>query len=235
MVWYKNPRLKGVIVLVIIFGLGFSIVYLSNSARSLYVELPRFSDIEKVEERVMDGKTVYDTVYKPIEDFTLTSHEGKEFTRKNLEGKAFVADFFFTRCKNICKDLSSNMSELQKQFEGVHDVVFLSFTVDPEYDTAAVLAEYAEQYDAIKGKWYFLTGDKQEIYNLATKSFKVTAVSKNADISDLTHADRFVLVDKDGVIRGYYYGTDKDVVDVVRGDLNMLLKKYRLEEKENDS
>jgi protein SCO1/2 len=151
-----------------------------------------------------DGVPVLGTV----PDFELIDEEGAPFGSADLRGMVWVADFIFTRCNAMCPMLTAQMAGVQRELakERIEDRIHLvSISVDPGHDTPAVLAEYAAKHDAEVGKWTFLTGDRDEIWNLSATGFKL-AVGERPEGSDnpLFHSDKFVVVDADGHIRGYY-------------------------------
>jgi protein SCO1/2 len=155
-------------------------------------------------------------VYGQVPDFQLTSQTSEPFDRKALDGKVWVADFIFTHCSGPCPRLSAQMRRVQTAVTELPDVRLVSFSVDPERDTPAVLAEYAARYHAQPGRWFFLTGDRKTLDALDRRAFMLGNVD-----GTLEHSTRFVLVDRQGKIRGYY-GTDQDdptarlIVDIRR-------------------
>lgn len=175
-----------------------------------------------------NGKEGLDTVYNHIPAWSLIDQNGRTATNELVNGKIYVADFFFTRCGTICPKLSSQLSRVQRIFKGNDAVRFVSFSVDPEHDKPVKLAEYARRYEAIPNKWYFLTGPKTDIYRLAMKGFFLPAVDAgimNNRTPDETfvHSEKLVLVDKDGIVRGFYDGTDKEAVERMILEMRVLL------------
>ena len=170
-----------------------------------------------------------DTVFQTIPSFSLTDETGKTFDSNNLKGKIYVASFFFTRCTTICPKITSQVSRVQDTFYQDPEVQLLSISVDPKFDQPEKLAAYAKRFDANKGQWYFLTGEKKVIYPLVLKGFHVPladaseydAAIKNPD-ETFIHSERLVLVDKEGIIRGFYDGTDKKEVDRLLVEIKVL-------------
>jgi len=162
--------------------------------------------------------------YGQVPDFAFTAHTGETLSLRDLLGHVWVADFFFTSCAGICPTMTAQMQRVQKAFRGHPQVRIVSFTVDPQTDTVEILAQYARGWGAQPGQWYFLTGEKKAIYALARQGFKVTATQGDGGPRDFIHSDRFVLVDRQGRIRGYYQGTDPKAVDALLRDLRRLLK-----------
>ncbi len=174
-----------------------------------------------------NGKDSRLPAYWSVPDFQLIAHDGKPFGLKDLKGKIWVAEFFFASCAGICPIMNQNMTEVQKAFADNPDVVIVSITVDPKNDTPEVLREYRQNFNAMDGKWFFLTGDKKAIYRLARHGFKVAAEEvppqEEGGATDFIHSDRFILVDRQGRIRGYYNGTDKEQVQKLIADIRKLL------------
>ena len=155
-------------------------------------------------------------VYGRVPEFQLVSQTGAPFDRTALNGKIWVADFIYTHCPGPCPRLSAQMRRVQAAVTELPDVRLVSFSVDPERDTPTVLAEYATRYHAQTGRWFFLTGDRKTLDALDRRAFMLGNVD-----GKLEHSTRFVLVDRQGRIRGYY-GTDQDdptarlIVDIRR-------------------
>ena len=181
-----------------------------------------------------DGKMVVDTIYAEIPPFNFIDRYGKPFSNKDVEGKIIVADFFFTRCTTICPRMSINMQQLQLKLndEAYGDVVFLSHTVDPENDTPEVLDAYAKKLEADPVRWKFLTGNALDIYRMGNTGYLLSALADSTSAEQFVHDGRFVLVDKQRHIRGYYDGTTATGMNALAADLKMLLKEERIKAKE---
>ncbi len=163
-----------------------------------------------------------------IGDFALLNQDGITTTQNDLRGKVYVADFFFTTCPTICIDMAKNMRKLQAEFANDNDVVLVSHSVTPKIDSVPVLRAYADKQGAIDGKWIFLTGDKEQIYNLARKQyFAVMEPGASFDEHDFIHTDNFVLIDSKKRIRGIYVGTSDVEVDKLIKDIRILLQEER--------
>ncbi|MBC7893531.1 MAG: SCO family protein [Sphingobacteriaceae bacterium] len=171
-----------------------------------------------------------DTVFHVIPPFQLVNQDGKETTETALRGKIHVADFFFSRCESICPKLSAQLSRVQEVFSVNPAIQLVSYTVDPDHDTPDVLRRYASEYDARPGKWLFLTGNKTQLYHLAQKGYFVPVLAEGdgneKPNETFTHSEKLVLVDKAGIIRGYYDGTDKKEVDRLILEIRVLLEIY---------
>ena len=161
--------------------------------------------------------------YGTVPAFQLTNQNDQPFGTEQLNGKIWVVDFIFSTCPGPCPMISSRMSELQKPLENT-DVRLVSVTVDPEKDTPEVLRGYAEKLGAQPGRWDFLTGPKAAIYDLSRSGFKLP-VSEDSDTPGVpAHSTRAVLVDRKGVIRGYYDVTAPDTLTNLTADINQLLR-----------
>ncbi len=162
-----------------------------------------------------------------VANFSFTNQEGKTITQDDVKGKICVVEYFFTTCKGICPRMNENMTKVYGAFRGNDDIKILSHTVDPKKDTVEAMRDYALRFDADPKQWMFLTGDKKELYDMARYSYLVTAVDDTGTVdiqSDFIHTDRFVLVDRDGHIRGQYKGTDMGDINRLIGDIKELLK-----------
>ncbi|WP_241738972.1 SCO family protein [Pontibacter beigongshangensis] len=182
-----------------------------------------FPEVDEQGEIIVDAAG--DTVFKQIPPFALTSQEGQAISAEDLDGSMYVANFFFASCPDVCKKMSSQMTRVQERFQDVPDVKLVSFTVNPEHDSVEVLQEYAAMYGADSEKWFFLTGDRQEIYTLAEKGFYLP-VQQVAGQQDFIHSEKFLLVDKNRRVRGIYDGTDREDVDRLIIEINVLLDEY---------
>jgi protein SCO1/2 len=156
-----------------------------------------------------------------VPPFQLVNQDGEPFGSQQLLGKIWIADFVYSTCPGPCPMISSRMSETQKPLRDT-DVKLISISVDPEHDTPAVLREYAARLNAQRGRWNFLTGDKSTIYRLVRDGFKLATAEGGA--SGPIHSTRLVLVDRSGVIRGYYDATDADAVTRLLADTHHLLR-----------
>ena len=141
---------------------------------------------------------------------------------EELNGNIYVVDFFFATCQTICPDMSSQMKRVQEKFKDDPGILLLSFTVNPSKDSVAALKRYATLYDAFPGKWYFLTGDKKPIYDLARYGFFVTTMEGDGGPNDFIHSEKLILLDSDLRIRGYYNGTDYEDVNRLMEEILVL-------------
>jgi len=156
--------------------------------------------------------------------FSLTNRDGRSIGLADLAGAPWVADFIFTRCPASCPLMTARMARLNRELPDDLAVRLVSISVDPEHDTPQVLQRYAESFKA-PDRWLFLTGGKQEIYQLSRKGFKLgieippPSAPGGPPVEPILHSTRFVLVDGEGRIRGYYDGFDEDSMKKLRRDL----------------
>ncbi len=161
--------------------------------------------------------------YGTVPQFEFTNQDGHPFGSVQLQGKIWIADFIFTSCPGPCPMISSRMSELQRPLEK-SDVHLVSFTVDPETDTPAVLRDYAERLHARAGRWDFLTGAEATLYALIKNGFKLAVSDGAEEAGSPVHSTRAALVDRQGIVRGYYDMTAPDGVTKLLADTSHLLR-----------
>jgi protein SCO1/2 len=162
--------------------------------------------------------------YGTVPNEQLVERSGRKVALGELKGKVWVADFIFTRCGGSCPAMTAKMSELQGSLSKAGDVRLVSFTVDPDHDNAAKLKSYADGFQAQEGKWLFLTGGKAQMQNLAKNSFHL-AIEDGTDPNEpIIHSMRFILVDAEGHIRGYYSNDDREAKQKMLTDIGILLR-----------
>jgi len=147
----------------------------------------------------------------------MTDSTGQPFSSSALAGKVWVADFIYTNCPAECPMMSSTMHVVAKKLQGQNDVRIVSISVDPERDTPAALNEFAKRYGGATEQWTFLTGSPQTVHTVAYTTFHVGDV-----LGKIEHSTKFVVVDKRGVIRGYYSSTDEEGIATMLKDISVL-------------
>lgn len=174
---------------------------------------------------VINGKTTVDTIYHTIPSFSFINQYGKSVTNADfLDKKIYVSDFFFTSCPTICPKMKTQMSRLYKYFKGNNSIAFLSHTIDPRHDTVPVLWEYAKSLGVTDNYWFFVTGEKEKIYEVGMKGYMATAKEDSTADGGFIHSGAFILVDKLLRVRGIYDGTKPEEVDRLQDDIEILLK-----------
>ena len=159
-----------------------------------------------------------------LPDFSFTERSGQALSRKDLLGKVWIADFIFTSCAGPCPQMSRHMQSLQTDLADLQSLRLVSFSVDPERDTPEVLSRYGERYDADPQRWLFLTGPMDRIYDIAIKGFKIT-VEAARESNQIIHDTRFILVDAEGAIRGYYDSASAEDLQRLRQDASELVRR----------
>lgn len=173
-------------------------------------------------EKKHGGQNTTDTIYHTINQFRLINQNKDTITERVIENKIYVADFFFATCQSICPEMSTQLIRVQNEFKDDKDFLILSHTVNPGHDTAEVLFAYAGKYQAIPGKWHFLTGNKKTIYDLARHDYLVNALEDDGTPEGFLHSELFLLIDKQKRIRGMYDGTDSVQVNKLIADIKIL-------------
>lgn len=169
----------------------------------------------------------------PVPAFELTDQNGKKISNKDYEGKVYVVEFFFSTCPTICPKMNENMLVLQKEFYGNPEFGIASITINPEHDTPQVLKAHADHLGVKHYNWHFLTGDRDYIYDMAKKGFKMYAGENKEVAGGFEHSGLFALIDKEGNIRSrkdsfgnpimYYDGLEDSGVKAIKEDIKKLL------------
>lgn len=192
--------------------------------------MPRHYIYDSVITKIEKGKLITDTLWHKLPDFSLTNQLGEQVSWSEIEGKVVVADFFFTRCPTICARMTVNMKKLQdgitntqrvgdKQPKFLH---LISFSVDPERDSVLELKKWADRFQINSDRWWLLTGEKKEIYDLSIEHMKIGLVDGKGVGTSFFHSDKMVLIDKNRNIRGYYNGLDTMAIAKLSQDVILL-------------
>ena len=193
------------------------------------VQMPHRYFYDSVVVVTTNGKTVNDTIWHQAKNIRLVNQLGKTITLDSLRGKILVIDFFFTHCPTICPGLARSMLRLQNSFKGDDDsiVQFLSISIDPEHDSVPALRAFANRYTSNHDSWWFLTGDKKEIYDFALNELKASVADSSIDTAFI-HTEDFFLLDKERIVRGWYNGFDTvEQAKLVRDIPLLMLEKDR--------
>lgn len=177
-------------------------------------------------------------VYGQVPDFALIERSGRRVARADLMGKIWIADFFYAECADTCSLQSAHMARLQADLAAERDLRLVSVSVDPAHDTPEVLTEYAARFRADPERWLFLTGSREAVYRLAVEGFRLGVVDQgekalgasaawahpapNPQRKPIIHSSRFVLVDRQARIRGYYHGTDRESLERLKENARTL-------------
>ena len=225
---------KGFIGLLLAVGLPVLSYNIVKYASEDSVEMPRRYFFDSVTEKTVKGKLVKDTVWHKVANFTFTNQLGKTVSVDSLKGKILIVDYFFSRCPNPCPTLTRNMKKMQDAFLKTDSLVhFISITVDPGRDSVEVMKRYADKYKVRHNNWWFLTGEKKAIYDLAYNEFKAATIDGGEVDTAFLHTNKIYLLDKDRVIRAWYDGTDTVAMAKLARDIGLLFLEKDKKKKRN--
>lgn len=195
--------------------IGFFVVLLAGFYAFLYATI--------------DSKKSRLPVLNDVRPFSFQRQDGQQVTEKDIKGKVYIAEFFFTTCPGICPKMNTNMRAVYEKFKNKDNFLILSHTVDPENDTIARLKVYADSLGADVKNWWFLTGTKEALYKAARESYILDDPQNNAiDIKEqFLHTQFFALVDKNGRVRGIYDGLKKSELAKLNADVEDLLNEEK--------
>ncbi len=171
-----------------------------------------------------NGKTSFDTVWHHVRNISFTNQLGKKVSLYDLKGKIIVLDFFFTRCPTFCPGMARAMKRLQDSFK-MNDttiVQFISVSVDPQHDSVPQLRKFADRFKADHDSWWFVTGEKSDIYDFALHEIKASVADVNIDTAFI-HTQDFFLLDREHIIRGWYNGFDSVMQAKLVRDIPLLM------------
>ena len=234
----KTSTGKYLIGIAVAVLLPLSFYILAKVLKKDKINMPRITGVvEKVDSALVNGKMTYDTTFHRAAELHAINQFGDHVAlNKDLKDKIVVVNFFFTRCPSICPRLTRNMQLLQRAYRPTpmkkndKSVQFISISLDPERDTVHALYEYASKFRADMNSWWFLTGNKQDIYNYARNELGAAAPQENSTAGDLEHVPSIILLDEDRNVRGFYDGLDSQAVAQLAfdiGQLNMEKKHYK--------
>lgn len=236
----KQSNNKFLIGIAVAFLLPLSLYLIVSKLSKGKIKIPHHYIVDRVD-TTPGNPPVLDTVYHQVGDLVLTNQLGEKVSlNKDLKDKMVVIDFFFTECSSTCPKLSRSMHNLQAGFKKDpkkestlnDEIQFISITVMPEHDSFQVLRTYADRYDANPDHWWFLTGDKKAIYEFARKELGISTGPGDGGAEDFIHTEKFVLLDKNRFIRGYYNGLNDTDVRKCADDIVLLtLEKDRRKKK----
>jgi len=190
----KSPTWKVLGILFLLIGMPILWVMINKTGVHYSKKLPIYF------ERELDANG--DTIYHTVEDFKLVNQFGDSVTLDTYKGKILLVSFFFASCETVCPKMNGYIgTHIYREFEKDTNIRFLSFTVDPSNDSAAVLLKYAQSFNA-QSNWQFLTGSKSQIYDLAANSFKIPGAQDQHN--GLFHSNKIVLVDIQKRVRGVF-------------------------------
>jgi protein SCO1/2 len=172
--------------------------------------------------RVVGVKT--DTLYHQIPPFKFLNQDSVWVSEKDMVGKIYIADFFFTSCPTICPKMKTQLLRIYERYANNDQIRILSHSIDPDFDKPHVLKQYANRLQVKAPRWNMITGNKKAIYTLGEKSYMVTTQEDKNEVGGFVHSGAFILVDKQRHVRGIYDGTKEEEVNHLIEDLEILLK-----------
>ena len=209
-----------------LFILFFSLLFVLSSCTNDR-KLPIYGEREAATTKNTDGSSKVDSIYQTIPPFRFLNQDSVYVTNAKFKNKIYIADFFFTSCTSICPVMHRHLKGIFDEFKNNPDVMFLSHTIDFKYDKPSVLKKYAKKLDVYGDKWQFVYGPKEEIYTIAEKSYLVAAMEDKSNPDGYIHQGWFILIDKEGRMRGFYDGTNPEAVAQLSKDIPVLLSEYK--------
>jgi protein SCO1/2 len=173
------------------------------------------------------GELNPDSSYHTIPPFQFTDQLARAVTQHTFDGDIYVVDFFFTHCPSVCPTMSANLESLAKKFKDEPTLKILSHTVDPLRDSVPVLLRYAVKHQANPNQWYFVTGTKKDLYDIARNGYLLSATQGDGGENDFVHTQNIALIDKEKHIRGFYNGIDNKEMVKLSADISLLLEEYK--------
>lgn len=192
----KNKSYIGISFIILLFGIIFIPKIINRVKDGNVIQNDRLNVNTETSGKSSGLETIADAP-----EFSLTNQDGKTITQDFYKGKVYVVEFFFATCPSICPVMNQNLLEVERQFAGNKNFGIASITINPEHDTPQVLKNYADNLGVTSENWNFLTGDKQYIYDLANKNFKIFAGENDKVAGGFEHSGLFALIDKNGKVR----------------------------------
>ncbi|MEY4702349.1 MAG: hypothetical protein RIR96_246 [Bacteroidota bacterium] len=215
----KKTIISFILVILMPFAGYFIMKHYSKDA----VIMPPHYFYDSVRQISVRGKMSNDTVWHQVENIQFTNQLGKKVSLDDLKGKILVVDFFFSRCPSICPGLARSMKKLQESFRDHPEIVqFLSISVDPEYDSVHHMRRFADRIGVDHDHWWFVNGNKKEIYDFAFNELKASIADTQVDTAFI-HTENFFLLDTNRVVRGWYNGFDSVKMAKLASDIPTIM------------
>jgi protein SCO1/2 len=224
----KNKSYIGLSFIILVFGIIFIPKIINRIKNGTVVQGDRIDAVSNHKKAENGLLTI-----GPAPSFELTDQNNKKITNETYKGKVYVLEFFFSTCPSICPIMNKNMVGIQNEFFGNPNFGIASITINPEYDTAAVLKEHADLIGVKSSNWHLLTGDKDYIFTISNKGFNIYAGENKNVAGGFEHSGLFALIDKEGNIRCrkdkfgnpilYYDGLEKEGIKAITEDIKKLL------------
>lgn len=214
----KQTLLLGLILLVPVLAF----LFLKSFGTNRYA-LPTYLP-DRVDSTLVGDKWQRDTVFHQLKNYSFSSQTGRFIGQQDLKDGLYVTSFFYTACRQDCAKRNSQLTRVQEKFRLEPRVRLVSYTVNPMQDSVSVLERYAEQYGAIAGKWFFLTGDKNKLNRLLTEEYRLPMLVEEGP--SIQHSQQLFLVDRNDRVRGIYDGTKAREIDRLITEITVLLYTY---------
>jgi protein SCO1/2 len=212
------------VMLFLLFACTNNTIQTKEPIQDTVASLPFFNQPDWTPEWMNATDSLYKKIHT-IPAFSFMDQNGNVITEHNVEGKMYVANFFFTKCRSICPKMTSNMYLLQEAFKMDSTILFLSHSVTPQSDSVSVLHQYAIENKVNAKQWHLLTGVQKDIYALAKQQyFAGDTVGYYQSGDEFLHTENFILIDKHRRIRGVYNGTLLVEIDRIKEDIQILKK-----------
>jgi len=173
-------------------------------------------------EKEVNGKKVIDSMEHTVGDFQFVNQDSNMISQADVEGKIYIADFFFTHCFTICPKVKKEMKRVYEQYKGNPEFLILSHSIDYRNDTVGRLAWYADKFNIESDNWHLLTGSYEDLSKIAYR-YLLTAKKDQSAPGGFDHSGSIALLDRKQRIRGFYDGTDPEAVDELIADIQLLL------------
>ncbi|MFN8309016.1 MAG: SCO family protein [Chitinophagales bacterium] len=221
----KNEKLSVLAILLVIGAPAFFFLVFRPLSKIPRPPAPIHYYPEGVEKyKDASGEEITDSVYHTIPNAEYQMPSGDRFELDSLKGNVYVANFFFASCPGICPVMTNQLERVQQAFIKDRNFRIISMTVDPDRDSLEALRAYAKTHGAISGRWIFLRAPKEVTYKTAKDGFYLVAKEDEDGAEAFVHSEKLTLVDYNGVIRGYYDGTDSLQVNKLMQDLVLVLR-----------
>ncbi|HIB47728.1 MAG TPA: SCO family protein [Flavobacteriaceae bacterium] len=224
----QNYSYIGISFIILLFGIIFIPKILNRINNDGVVD----KDRHNLERNDTQNDTLAFIGNKKVPAFQFANQNGDSISNADYKGKVYVVEFFFSTCQDICPVMNQNMQKVAKAYPG-ENVGIASISIDPTYDTPEVLKDYAQAYGITHPNWNFLTGNKEEIFQLSNEGFNLYAAEGMDEEDQFQHSGYFALIDQEGNIRSridengnpiiYYDGLSEEGVQMLIEDIEKLL------------
>lgn len=222
----KKEWIKPVIALIVIVAFLGGAYYFSQINKTLLPVLPYYSHGLKIDP--VEYTPVLKSAITPIADFGFENQKGDTVTLKNFSKHIFVANYVFTTCPGICKDMTRELRRVYKRFEKNDKVKILSHTSKPEEDSVPILLQYAKSLGVTNHqKWSFVTGNIEDLFSMALNEYQIINPDEYVEGNTFVHTEKVALVDEEGFVRGYYDATNPKEIDLMMSHIELLLKEHK--------